>query len=638
MEEKYMDNYAHMENRNLWLRHPVLGDPSFDTFERVGEPVHRSRPPYEWAVNGSLFRDPKDGAWYYYAGLYPYGYATREDCPSHFVIYRSVNEGESWECLGPGFEKGFTFDHLNVASDHFPDVVVIYDEESDKYWMTYDWASNNTTWENAHCPRGTGSDSGSALAWARSPAGPFTRLSVPYLSNARLSGALGRFARMYGATVLKRKKDWISFILCDSNQHFSWGLACMTAPSPEGPWSDPFMLLSVDRPEYYPSPVEFFPCFAADDRVYAPATSVAATRNYQAVFSAKLEDAHQPGSWNLEFDGDAWHSRPVPEETCGIWGQTFNGFVHNGKLTVMYPSKDDRDYGILSVASRPWNMPFSDGFTFSGHGGPSISPTLAAYDDFSLTADLKRTGIIDIAFNYSGILGPNRSCADSVPHRQALSGYSALRLDADGSKLITVDCDGNETIHLECGCPLDQGKIKIERRKDQVTVWINDKRLGNAGIPCDKALPLALIAQKASMLICESFEVEGERKDYTLFYNSHDALLGAGQKLDHWESAESPIYAAGEGFTGEGTVKAKWNVIGNHIEVYAPKAPYLGVMSVWVDGYFSGTANLTASEEIPSAPIYIIENLKQGRHSVLIMPETGKITVDMLAVHGTSPV
>lgn len=60
-------NYAKVDHMNAWLRHPVPGDPSFDTFERLGDAVHVSKPPYEWAVNGSVFCD-FDGTWYYYAG------------------------------------------------------------------------------------------------------------------------------------------------------------------------------------------------------------------------------------------------------------------------------------------------------------------------------------------------------------------------------------------------------------------------------------------------------------------------------------------------------------------------------------------------------------------------------------------
>lgn len=99
-------DYAKALRRQAWLRHPSLGDPSFDAFEKIGDTVHRSRPPYEWAVNGSLFRDPPTGDWYLYAGLYPYGYSHPQH-PGHFVIYRSRSQGDSWECLGRGFEDEY---------------------------------------------------------------------------------------------------------------------------------------------------------------------------------------------------------------------------------------------------------------------------------------------------------------------------------------------------------------------------------------------------------------------------------------------------------------------------------------------------------------------------------------------------
>ena len=92
-----MLDFARMEHRDAWLRHPVLGDASFDTFEKLGETVHRSAPPFAWAVNGSIYRD-FDGVWYCYAGLYAFGYAAvSEETLSHFIIYRSLDEGKS--CL-----------------------------------------------------------------------------------------------------------------------------------------------------------------------------------------------------------------------------------------------------------------------------------------------------------------------------------------------------------------------------------------------------------------------------------------------------------------------------------------------------------------------------------------------------------
>jgi hypothetical protein len=111
-------DYAKKANAAHWLRHPIIGDPSFDAFEKTGT-IHRSSPPFEWAVNGSLFAD-FDGIWYLYAGLYPEGYRVDPDAPSHFIIYRSADKGKNWVCLGEGFEKGFRFDGHAVPSDHFP--------------------------------------------------------------------------------------------------------------------------------------------------------------------------------------------------------------------------------------------------------------------------------------------------------------------------------------------------------------------------------------------------------------------------------------------------------------------------------------------------------------------------------------
>ena len=107
-------DYAKTTHMDAWLRHPVLGDPSFDSFERLGDTVHKSQPPYEWAVNGSLFCD-FDGSWYYYAGLYGYGY--RGSLRSRFKIYRSADKGMSWEDLGWGFEEGFVFDGHETPAD-----------------------------------------------------------------------------------------------------------------------------------------------------------------------------------------------------------------------------------------------------------------------------------------------------------------------------------------------------------------------------------------------------------------------------------------------------------------------------------------------------------------------------------------
>lgn len=655
-------DYAATGWMEAWLRHPVLGDPSFDTFERVGGCVHRSEPPYAWGVNGSLFRDPKDGAWYYYAGLYGFGYQQEGDHRSRCLIYRSDDEGESWACLGPVFEQGVEFagyEGDEGRSSNFPDCAVTYDGDTDTYWLAYDWSSDNSNWNVISEPVGTGTDSGSALAWAKSPAGPFTRLPRPLVSNVKLDGRKGRFKRMYATTLLKRSKDWIALVLCDSQEFYSWGLACMVAPSPEGPWSDPIIVLSVDRPEYFPAPVEFYPCFAVGETLYAPATSVAASRNYQAVFAAALEDAHLPEAWSLRMDGNAWHSRPDADERYGIWGQTFHGFVHDGKLNVMYPSKNELNHGMLFAASRPWDRPFSDGFVLSGHSGKACAPLLAAYGSFTLEMALAWTGSADIAFDYAGVLGPHEPASDAVPHPHTVASYSALRLSQDGSfQLIAVDAQGvvevlATSVFGEASAagasPVPNGTggayaaaaaFVLQRDARGVSVWSGGMKLAEAALPLQAARPLAVVAHEWSNVSCSKFAVAGEPGAYTLAYNGYDALLGAGQALKKWEvSPEAAAhYRSKSGLVGKQGCKAKWNIIGDGIELWAPAGPGYGTIAIYIDGELSGHVDLHAPQAQPSASVYAASSLAQGRHSVRIAPVgDARFPLDTLVVQGQPP-
>ena len=48
-------NFALNEHRESWIHHPVIGDPSWDVFQReAGNPIHVGNEPYEWTVNGFL--------------------------------------------------------------------------------------------------------------------------------------------------------------------------------------------------------------------------------------------------------------------------------------------------------------------------------------------------------------------------------------------------------------------------------------------------------------------------------------------------------------------------------------------------------------------------------------------------------
>ncbi len=643
--ELLMLDFARMCNRDAWLRHPVLGDASFDAFEKLGETVHRSEPPFEWAVNGSIYRD-FDGVWYCYAGLYPFGYAAKsEDTLSDFIIYRSRDQGQSWELLGPGFARGFAFEGHVSPSDCHPDVVLCYDERRKKYLLTYDWATNNSIGADAFHTCGTVVDSGAALAWADSPAGPFERIPVPFISNNEQAGRLGRFRRLYATTVLPRAQDYLALSLCDSADHFAWALACMTAPSPEGPWSAPRVLLSVDRPEYYPAPVEFFPAHVVDGVVYAPATSVAKNRNYQALFTAPLEEAHDPSAWRLEQDGGVWHAHGGADERYGIWGQTYHGFFEpdTRRFVALYPSKDEREFGTLSLASRDWDTPFSDGFTLSAHAGPTVSPLLAAYCDFTLDAAFSLEGTADFAFDYHGVLGPNASVSDSVPHTRALAGYAALRVGEGRYAVVTVAEDGSETVLQagETGEPVSSLRMEVRGGVLHAAFGGIDvcQAVGGGERP---ARPLALLLKPYSRLICTRFAVEGAPERYSYTYNAHDALLGAGQRLPKPEAVPCDAaltrdawHALGDdAFVGEGRVAGKWNVLGDAVTLIAPRHPAFGVLGLWVDGVFVRAVELTADAPAPSAPVCTIDGLACGRHAVRVEALEGRIALDRLAVEG----
>lgn len=632
-------DYAKMSHMNSWLRHPVLGDPSFDTFERLGDTVHRSEPPYEWAVNGSLFRD-FDDTWYYYAGLYAHGYSGK--MPSRFKIYRSSDRGTTWEDLGWGLDTGYVFEGNAVPSDGCPDVVLFYDEKRKKYLLTYDTSTNDFTWAEAHNPFSK-AEAGVALAWADSPAGPFERMPHRILTDRMAAGSCGRFSRFYATTVVPRKNDYIAFILTDSGPHYAWGLAVSTAPEAEGPWTKPHMILSCDRPEYYPCPLEFYPAEVHDGRVYCSATSVAMNRNFQCIFEADLEDAHDPNAWKLTANGNVWHSHDHPDEHHGIWGQTYHGFIEpdTGRYVVMYPAKDARNYGTLSVAARPWDTPHSDGFTMTAHNGPSVSPLLTAYADFSLSAAFTSKGCVDFAFAYEGTLGPNESCADSVPANSALSGYCAVRIQGTHCSVISVSKDGTIRTLAEAELAETASELNMDWKNGSLTASVNGAVLcGSLSIPeaAGKTAPLALILQKFSRIECSEFAVEGETFPYTLSFNAVDALLGAGQLMpdrevrtaaddvlapDVWHRTES-------GYMGEGLVAAKWNVFGSSFTLPLTKSPACGTIGVWVDGVFYGSADLCGEGET----CVQIDGLKMGPHSVRVAPIKGRIAVTKLITSG----
>ncbi len=171
-------DYAESRFVDSWLRHPVYGDPSFDSFERFSSnPVHTGAPPFGWPVNGFFFADPGSGNWYLYIGDYATGYLGPP--PSRCILYRSHNLGQTWENLGSILQGDARMFDKN---GHTPDVSVVFAEG--RYHMVYDWGEPNFNGEG-----------GLAYAWAEKPEGPWHRDAQPITRNSTLAPLLGRYRR-----------------------------------------------------------------------------------------------------------------------------------------------------------------------------------------------------------------------------------------------------------------------------------------------------------------------------------------------------------------------------------------------------------------------------------------------------------
>lgn len=622
---------AKKENAGLWLRHPVLGDPSFDSFEKLGT-VHRSEPPYEWAVNDSLFRDPADGAWYCYVGCYPRSYmssVTRSRC----LVYRSRDNGANWQLLGPVFpDEPFRFEGVPSPATDWPDMVLQYDPRRKNYLLTYDWAARAAAQGSQQARFDEQVDSGFAVAWADSPAGPFERARRPAGLNSRLRGRLGRFNRLYATTVLPREKDYLALVLCDSGPHFAWGLAAMTAAEPDGDWSDPVLLLSCDRPGYYPTPVEFYPAMLQDGTVWAPCTSVAKNRSYQALFRAPLERAHDPSAWTLAADGNLWHSRPEPDEAGGIWGQTLNGFVQDGRLTVVYPTLDERGCGVIQTAQRPAGQPLHDGFVFSGHGGPSVTVTLAAWHTFELDAGFDAVGTVEFAFDCAGTLGPDVNAADSSPAASALGSLCAVQVCGTHWKLLRRAEEQTVLAEGEAAGPI--GSLTLERGESEVVLRLRGEQVCRVFLPAPAGMhALGLIAGPRSALSCSRFEVRGGAGRYEQRWNAFEALLGAGQDRAEWQAFDTP---SGPAFLGGPGAEAKWNVMCDELEIEfpqpsgaQPQAAAGSRVGIWIDGALYG-----APDPARTPRWHAVIASGMGRHGIRLRAQCGSLPLGRLTVWG----
>ncbi len=636
-DERLVD-YASGEHADSWLRHPVYGDPSFDTFERLpGNPVVRGAAPYEWPVNGYLFADPQSGDWFLYVGHYREGYARDSEHPSMCTVSRSRDNGRTWEHLGPIFQPTeFFFDGEVSPQASAPDVTVVYAEG--RYHMAFDWATRSSSWANAAAPTAD-ANSGGAYAWAERPEGPWRREPRPVVTTREQTPLRGKYRRMYATTILPRRNDWLALTLTDSQKYYGWGYTGMTASRPEGPYTRPKLLLHPECDGFHPPLLEFHPAFSFEGYVYAPATSVALNRNYNTVFRAPLEDAMDPRAWQLHRHGSVWHAARVDHEAFGIWGQTFAGFVDSRRqFTVMFPSRDSSGMGTINLARRPWDTPYRRrSFVLSGHEGPSIARLNKRGPFAHIAAAFTLHGAAALLLDLCGPLGPDRPASNATLHPLCKSDCTAVEITANSWAVVEIDAAGAPTV-VATG---DRGgservSVRIDAGDpDGVAVVIDHDAVWRGPLAGGRGAT-ALWVGSQSWIEVDSFLVGGDTcSSAEVPYLYAEGLLGAAQNMDHWEAREDPAFRYGFGAVsrpGAG-VQAKWNIEGDGFAVWAPRGPQYGRAAVLVDGRTEGEIDYRANAPTRSAELFRTSGLAGERHGVFLRPIEGRIPIDVLVAN-----
>jgi hypothetical protein len=622
-------DYADGANRDAWLRHPVLGDASFDSFTHAASnPIHRGSEPYKWPVNGFLFKDPKSGNWYCYVGHYAEGYKIVPGLRSMCTVFRSADQGKTWQELGPIFkDEPFSFKNESATADSAPDVCVIYADN--RYHMVYDWSSANTTWENAANPPAT-ANSGVGYAWSDTPEGPFIREQRPVATTRDQSPLIGKYRRLYASSIVRRQNDWLVLILTDSGPNFGWALLTTTAANPEGPYAPTQLLLHPEMDRFHPPLLEFFPAFTYDGKVYAPATSVAMNRNYQCVFTAPIEQATDPAAWALAQAGSVWHAEPVENEDHGIWGQTFSGFIDNGTFNVMFPSRDREGNGTINIASRPWAKPYGDrGFVLSGHRGPSIALLKRGGQMETIEAELDYTGTVTLLWDYAAPLGPDAPRSDSTLHPLMFTRHAGLQLNQDKWRLYKVGANGAAEDIASGACGTGKRAIRLAFSGDSY-IEIDGVRAYTGPLPNGSG-GIGLLADKHSWARVTRFNVTGGSTPVRYFWLHTEGLLCAAQNMANWqEQKDNPLFRFGMGAVSKSPdAAAKFNVDCSRFRIHAPKMPKMGSCEVMLDGKSVGTVDFSANEPVASAPVFDSGPIKAAQHAIMLKAR-GLIPLDCL--------
>ena len=615
-------DYAQAIYRDHWLHHYAIGDPSWDTFVREpGNPIYTGKPPYEWPVNGFLFRDPPTGRWYAYVGLYPRGYWPGGPC----LVMRE-REGGGWEELGLAIQgDAAMFDGDGANPGAMPDVSIVYADG--RYHMVYDWA-------NPQNSRG-----GIAYAWAEHPEGPFHRAPTPIHEDTFQQPILGRYVRAYAATLIQREHDWIIVhdMSTPGNAGGTWAMACMTASKPAGPYSSPTLLLYPQSDKHLPPFMEYYPAFAHDGYVYAPATSVALNRNYQCLFRAPIEQAHISDAWEIVQQGSVWHAECDPCEAQGIWGQTFSAQVSpEGVLRAYFTSKTRDDTGTVHLARRLWNQPFHDGFVLSAPNAPALAVLRGNVGQFNCRAKITTTGAWALGWQCRGPLSPDTPAWNPQAHRLTRTQRIELRMSEADWQVVSIDSAGMLQDHasgLRVSGGASEAQVEVHQLADRAEVMLDGSTVCTLSIPAESGR-LELVAEAGTRLTVHTFELDHPIVAGTEHWLSTEALAGAGTGLmsHDWELVRDAQFRFGEGYRSvRPDARAKWNYYGAGFKLYAPLSSPYAKARVSADGKTLAVVNL--SSETPQRSTVVYEaSLPVGYHAVVIEPVDGVIPCDCLEV------
>lgn len=618
-------NAAHLSSKNLWLHHPVIGDASFDDFERLPcNPIHTGYEKFEWPVNDFLLCEEATGDFYAYITEYPYGYWGRPDGSTYIreTGYRSADSGKSWQLIGPLMEPSAAFyegdgTHPGGATGDFH--VCFADG---RYHVIFGWCDLNNR------------DGGEGYAWAEKPGGPYQRTANPVHSELHSPRPNEKLHRLYAAGVFRRQNDWILLAMMSTpgNAGGYWALVGATAEDPAGPYSTPFVLLSPDSLIFHHPLMEFFPYFQHDGYLYATATSVACNRTYQGVWRAPIEQAHQPEAWQFVQDGSAWSWYPSDYEACGLWGQTFSRVVTaDGTQYALYPSKTAGNVGTISLAKGTWMGQREQGFRLSAPNAPAMTFLMQTYAQFELHARLKIYGSGALLLGHDGVMCSDRNTADAVPHPVMLNNVTSLKIDKTGLTLEqAADGQVSQLAKVERELDLAAGDVSITAACDGETfsVAVNGQALYNGA-----ALPAGLIgvlADRGSYIDVESFEVSGQAAPAQVAFLSFEGLLGSAAFPGTFEMVEMPSFRYGMGhiLTAPGA-RAKWNYFGKGMSLWAPCGSGYGQARLWVDGRDCGMLDFSARPAAVSAACYSCD-LPEGYHAVLLECLSGRVPVDCI--------